>query len=262
VFVVALLDLFSATAPFNPTTSRVLAGFDHPDTVAFLQEQRDENGPFRIEVTTSQWQPNLAQLAGLEDIGGLFDPLSLADYAAYLARARADRTSQAYRDLNARYVVGDSEQDPPVGYREVFRASDGIVVWEAPDWRPRAWIDGSDVPVGVEIVSTDTLAITLAGGPAGRLIISQANYPGWQATVDGQPTDVETYNGALQVLDVPDGARDVRLEFQPTRGGLWLTGALLGLLLWLVVAVRLALRHWRRRGGGVSSGASTEGAAA
>lgn len=262
VIALVLLDVFSATAPFNPTTERVLAGFDHEEAVAFLRERQAADGPFRIEAITPRWQPDLALLAGLDDIGGLFDPLSLADYDAYRARALADRSAQAYLDLNVRYVIADEEQEGPTGYRAALRTGDGLVLWEAPARQPRAWIEGSDAPVGIELVSAGRIDLTLPAGASGRLIVSQVEYPGWQATVDGRAAAVQTYAGALQAIEVPAGAREVRLEFVPSHWTLWRLGWVLGVLGWLGVAGWRVWERWRRARGGVSSVESSEGIAA
>lgn len=260
VFAVVLLDLFAATAPFNPTTSRLLGGFQHPESIAFLRERQAQDGPFRIEVLTPRWQPNLALLAGLDDIGGLFDPLAPAQYERYRAAAVADRSSAAYHDLNARFIIGDDELSPPAGYREAFRAPDGIVIWEAPEWRPRAWLEGADAAVAVTVTSSAALEIVVPEGAAGRLVVSQADYPGWRATVDGRETPVETYDGALQAITLPADARVVELRFAPNRFGVWLVLALGGVLCWLAVAAYQGRRAWQGRRQRVSSEAPEEGA--
>ncbi len=193
------------------------------------------------------------QVAG-HDIGGLFDPLSLASYQGYLSAARVDRSSSAYQDLNVRYIVADVEQgSPATGYREALRADDGIVLWEAPSWRPRAWVEGSDAALDVRRTSSDSLAIAVPAGVSGRLIVSQAAYPGWRATVDGTSTPIAVYDGALQSIELPAGAQTVRLEFQPSHWWLWVGLAIVGALGWLGVAAWVALGRWRRPIGTLST---------
>jgi hypothetical protein len=63
------------------------------------------------------------------------------------------------------------------------------------------------------------------------LIVADSFHPGWQATVDGQPTPVVRANGDFLGVVVPAGRHDVTLRFNPPslRGGWALS--LLGLVL-------------------------------
>jgi hypothetical protein len=244
VFAVVLLDLFHATAPFNPTTAPILIGFEHRQAVQFLREREQADGPFRIESATPAWQPDLALLAGLDNIGGLFDPLAIKAYSDYRNAALADRSSDTYRSLNARYVVTNSEAGPPgAGYTQALKTDDALVIWEAPDWRPRAWIDGSDAPVQVRERPGSRVDVTIPAGAGGRLIVSQVDYPGWTATVDGQRVDIGTWNGVLQQIDLPPDAHTVTLTFQPNHWTLWLATGILSGIVWLAT-LGLVLRQW------------------
>jgi uncharacterized membrane protein YfhO len=57
------------------------------------------------------------------------------------------------------------------------------------------------------------------------LVVSQTYYPGWQAAVDGIPTNVFRVDGTLTGVAVPAGTHEVRLVFRPLsfRIGLGLT---------------------------------------
>ncbi len=72
------------------------------------------------------------------------------------------------------------------------------------------------------------------------LLLSDAHYPGWRATVDGQPVEIYTANVLFRALFVPPGTHEVTFVFAPTTltvGGLL---TLLGLLLWGAVLSRSA----------------------
>ncbi len=50
---------------------------------------------------------------------------------------------------------------------------------------------------------------------AAWLVISEANFPGWNATINGADAETVTAYSALQAICVPAGAHDVSLRFRP-----------------------------------------------
>ncbi len=91
----AYTDISSA----DPTT-----GFQHPEIVEFLRGDTDR---FRIDTRTEiadLWQPDTAALAGLEDVGGVADPLALQPFIRYWD-AMGGRDTPAYDLLNVKYVI-------------------------------------------------------------------------------------------------------------------------------------------------------------
>lgn len=67
------------------------------------------------------------------------------------------------------------------------------------------------------------------------LVLSDSAYPGWTATVDGQPSPIYTANYLFRGVDLPPGEHTVLFQYQPMswRRGLWLsaTGGLFCVLL-------------------------------
>lgn len=53
-----------------------------------------------------------------------------------------------------------------------------------------------------------------AAGP-GLLVLSELAYPGWQATIDGQPAEVETVGGLLRGVRLQPGKHVVQFLFRP-----------------------------------------------
>lgn len=106
------------------------------------------------------------------------------------------------------------------------------------------------VPFGVQVERYEAGAIdlTLQGpAPAGSaLVVSENFYPGWKATVDGQPATVSRANFTLIGVELPTGAKSVQLRFdsEPYHTGKLLTLLALGVAVfwWLVGAALDRLR--------------------
>jgi len=89
---------------------------------------------------------------------------------------------------------------------------------------------------------TNTVTVAVETDQAGYLVLSDAWYPGWQATVDGRPEPVYRANYAFRAVYVPAGDHTVRFTFEPLwwKIGLGVSGiTLLVLLLW---GLRIAKR--------------------
>ena len=101
-----------------------------------------------------------------------------------------------------------------------------------PDGRP-------DAGEGVEIVSYRPERVELRATLArpGLLVLTDADYPGWRATVDGAPAPILRANGGLRALELGPGTHSVVFAFRPT--GLTLGLALFGI--GLIAAAGLAV---------------------
>lgn len=114
----------------------------------------------------------------------------------------------------------------------------------------------SELPAALDLSVTATtyepghFALELsAPAPEGSaLVVSENYYPGWTATVDGQPAKAERANLALMAVALPAGARQVEFTFDSTP---FHTGKLVTLAA-LVLALLLLGAGWlmeRRRDG-------------
>lgn len=109
-------------------------GFQHPAVVAFLQAQA---GPLRIDNASGAWSPDAAARFGLEDIGGLSNPLALAGYNTYLG-AVGSRGSPLYNFLNVQFVISDKDQPPgDASFVPVFNEDPTVDVYLNTNAQPR-----------------------------------------------------------------------------------------------------------------------------
>lgn len=75
---------------------------------------------------------------------------------------------------------------------------------------------------------------------AGLLVLTDLHYPGWKATVDGRPTDIERVDYLMRGVRVPAGTHDIRFTYVPAsfRAGWLLSLAGLALVGFLLVTGR------------------------
>lgn len=272
------LDLASTGAYQDLGNTDPSRTFEHPQIAGFLASQP---GPFRVDARTgieSLWQPDTALLYGLDDIGGLDNPLQLADASRYW-EGMGSRSSPLYDLLNARYVI--ARKDVTLDWDKFALAFDGdpqLNVFANRRALPRAFLVSQAVPVAdheaawqaihafgfdpavTGIVEGASKAISDGRGsvtairaevngvlieanvdrPA-LLVVSQMWYPGWQVWLDGvRQAGPLRVDYTFQGLLLPEGAHRVELRFSPP---LWHLGwGLVGLaILALVCLMGLAL---------------------
>jgi hypothetical protein len=79
----------------------------------------------------------------------------------------------------------------------------------------------------------------------GYLVLNDAHYPGWQATIDGEATTLYRANAMFRAVDVPPGAHTVVFSFVPT---LWYASMGIGLVAWALTLIAfIGLIWWRAR---------------
>lgn len=264
------LDVFTLGQNVDVGHTDPTAGFDHPEAIAFLQ---NDPNLFRIEVTTDVWhlwQPDTAMLHNLYDVWGLYNPLTLADTTLYWSGA-PPRSTGRYNFLGAKYIIASKagapadgnivpifdadpgvniylNQDAParvlfVGHGQVVANHDAA--WEAiraADFDPTRTVilesgqaidTEPDSQLALLAYGLETVTVAVDTDQPGYLVLAEAWYPGWQATVDGQPVPIERANYAFRAVYVPTGRHTVRFEFNPViwKVGLAISGLTLLLLL-------------------------------
>jgi uncharacterized membrane protein YfhO len=75
------------------------------------------------------------------------------------------------------------------------------------------------------------------------LVLTDVQYPGWRATVDGKSADIERVDYLLRGVVVPAGTHTVEFSYEPAS---WRAGWILSGLS-LLALVGVAALGWRRR---------------
>lgn len=247
-------DLFSLGAYVDASTDDPTRVFEHPGAVAFLRSDgslfRVDSQGTGVE---NVWTADTALLYGIGDVNG-DNPLVLADFDRYW-QALGSRSSPLYDLLNTKYLLArksapvdrakfhlafdDAAFNIYTNARVLPRAfivaeartatdhAAALAAIHAPDFDPArmAVLETADtraaavggLPSAVAIVGYGPneilLEVTAPGG--GVLVLSEVYYPGWRAWVDDRETSVLRANYLFRAVELPAGARRVRLLYDP-----------------------------------------------
>jgi hypothetical protein len=136
--------------------------------------------------------------------------------------------------LNVAYVT--SEFDMKEANLEFITQFDNTRVYRNRLVLPRAYILTGPTGNQSSILEVSDLEITpnwislRAEGP-GLLVLSEVNYPGWEATVDGQQVQILDYESILRSVELGGGTHQVRFRFRP---GSLHAGAILSFAGWVL----------------------------
>ena len=284
-----IVDLFSATAGFNPTTDNLLAGFQQLAARQELRSRTATSPPFRVDTDdiSDRWQPSVAAIDGVDSVSGAYNPLQLADYATFRERAQSSRSSPIYSLLNVAYVGLPAEKPAPADWQKVFTADKAVFYQPSRPPLPRAFVVGAAESVAdpgaafdrikasdfdpakrvyiqgaVETVNgdpgatpamitrdgTDGLTVHVTTQGAGYLVLSDAYFPGWRATIDGRDATILQADLAFQSVYLPGaGDHTIVFRFRPvwwTVG--WIIAALTALATFVLLILPPVVRRRRR----------------
>ncbi len=162
----------------------------------------------------------------------------------------SERTTKLF---GVRYTISRNPTRP--GQVEVFANPQGMKIFENPDVLPRAWTvhatrQAPNIDVATSTVFDERLDLgreaVLVGPPPsletcgktdsvrksrfdlqrveievemgcrGLLLVSDAWFPGWTATVDGTKTPIREADGGLRAIEVPGRHHTIKMRYQPT----------------------------------------------
>jgi hypothetical protein len=73
---------------------------------------------------------------------------------------------------------------------------------------------GSPAIVTIREFAGSTMVLNVSNGAPAWVAIAETYYPNWHAYVDGKPAQVWRANHAFQAVEIPAGAREVRLVYE------------------------------------------------
>lgn len=225
----------------------------HADAIAYLQS---DPGWFRVDVDAAArglFSPAVLQHQGFEVPQGSGNPMELLAFGQFYW-AVPHKGAPAYQLFGSKYIVvpkdalpgGDGiwpvySEDPLVDIHlntnaltriwlvydthPVTHIEDAYAEIFAPDFAPQqvAVIEGGP---DLDTPGNGTLEV-LAYGPnrvrfgvhtsdTALLVLSDIFYPGWQATLDGQATEIYKTDGIFRGVIVPPGSHSVEMYFFPS----------------------------------------------
>jgi hypothetical protein len=241
---------------YRPSSTILSEGVEFAD---ILDDSRTFT--FRVYSPSYSLPQQTAALHGWQLADGV-DPLQLESYSRYMEEASgvpnltysvtlppfetgdlASDNELAIPDarhlgwLNVRYMV--SAFPVAASGLDLIKQQDEMYLYLNHFARPRAWVQpeagfwtGDVMQADIEAWSPNRVTLS-AEGP-GWLVLSEINYPGWVAIVQGTPRSVETVYGILRGLPLEAGRQEIIFLYQPRMQYL---GLLLGLasLVWLIL---------------------------
>jgi hypothetical protein len=254
VLIVIVLDLGWAAWGLNPTVPNEFydRGQAEGERYYWTEEaartvQYEQFLPFDdYHIATENWQtfrvshlPNL-NLLDRSDLLNNFDPLLIDGYKQFTTFVD-ENPSQSARLLEAAGVSGvyDASGELEIVNNDTPRAwLVAAACWHpdedsltqamlSPDWQPSQQIhllgDGScadatdDIQGTVDVVEAGANAVELQVNAYrdNWLVLADAHYPGWVATVDGEETYIYRTNLMFRAIQVSAGEHTVRFEYRP-----------------------------------------------
>ncbi len=93
----------------------------------------------------------------------------------------------------------------------------------------------------------NSLTYTINSAKGGVVVFSEIYYPGWTATIDGQPAELGRVNYILRALNVKAGKHEVVLEFHPSSISTTETIAYVALVALLLAICAALFIEWKKQ---------------
>lgn len=171
---------------------------------------------------------------------GDYQQVHSGDVKIYENRAALPRAFVVHQAV----VVPDNEAAIEAMQDPRFDPSQTVIRVRQNDEPPGQVTTGQPSPqdeVTIQAYRPERVEIAANLATPGWLVLTDTNYPGWQATIDGQPTGILPANLLFRAIMIPKGEHMVLFEFKPRslRVGALITGtAIAVLMIGLIISLR------------------------
>ena len=110
-----------------------------------------------------------------------------------------------------------------------------------------AAVDQENAVVTIKSYEPNHLTYDVQSDKGGVVVFSEIYYPGWTATIDGQPAELGRVNYILRALNVKAGQHQVELSFHPKSVERTETIAYVAFVLLLLAVAAVVLVEWKKQ---------------
>ena len=249
-----LMILYPGLRPQGQIDPAAVAAVN-PVAPAYLDPIKDDPDRFRFTGWGSVTHHSLNLLYGVNDLRA-FEALYPRDYVQTLAEiegfALKDSVAAFFQHgwsfdvapenlghplidrLGVKYFLSSEEITPPPGWTLLRR--DGAFVYENREVYPRAYLENDIVPVHMTSYGNDFVAVAVETPQPGTLVLTDTDFPGWIARVNGREARIVKHDGLVRAVEIPAGKAIVEMIYRPWgfRIGLW--GTITALMLLAIAA--------------------------
>ena len=110
-----------------------------------------------------------------------------------------------------------------------------------------AAVDQENAVVTIKSYEPNHLTYDVQSDKGGVVVFSEIYYPGWTATIDGQPAELGRVNYILRALNVKAGQHQVELSFHPKSVERTETIAYVAFVLLLLAVAAVVFVEWKKQ---------------
>jgi hypothetical protein len=194
-----------------------------------------------VDATNCNWE--LQGLALVDSRDGTFQSLVTGDY-----RLIHSGDVKIYENLDVlprAFIVNDWFSRPSI--------DSSLEAMSTPSFDPgqeaviigpdrQVWEGEGDGQATIVDYEPERVLIHVEENTEGLLILTDAYYPGWQATIDGQPTPIVQTDVLFRGVIVPPGNHEVEFVFQPGTFRIGFTVTVAGLFILIILIGLLFVR--------------------